>query len=71
MSWKPEFKVQGEWYDNAQRFETEDEACDSASARFAVWTMPTDCRATESDEPVNYVRIDGKDNGCEPKKVVV
>ena len=63
MSWKPEFKVSGEWYDNAQRFETEEEAHDSAAARYAVWTMPTDYRATESDEDVNYVRKKGVDHG--------
>lgn len=71
MSWKPEFKVQGEWYDNAQRFETEQEAKDSALARFMNWTMPSDHRAVESDDPVNYVRSNGQDNGCEPKKVEV
>ena len=71
MSWKPEFMISGKWYDNAQRFETEQEAKDSAAARFAVWTMPTDHRATESTDPANYVRANGLDNGCEPKKVVV
>jgi hypothetical protein len=54
MSWKPEFLVQGGWYDNAQRFETEAEAKASAYARFMVWTMPDDYRASESTDPVNY-----------------
>lgn len=54
MSWKPEFKVDGVWYDNAQRYATEAQASDSAKARFAVWTIPTDCRAVESADPVNY-----------------
>lgn len=61
MSWKPEFCVQGAWYDNAQRFDTREEAEASARARFAVWTMPCDWRAVESDDEVNYVRRDGVD----------
>ena len=48
--WKPEFLVDGIWYDNAQRFDTEQEAKNSAQARFARWTMPTDWRATEVTE---------------------
>jgi len=51
-SWKPEFKVDGAWYDNAQRYSTEEEALASALARYQVWTMPTDYRATKSDDPV-------------------
>lgn len=54
MSWKPEFLVDGKWYDNAQRFATYQEALTSAARRFAVWTVPTDYRATESPDPVNY-----------------
>lgn len=53
-SWKPEFQVQGAWYDNAQRFATKEEAERSAQRRFAVWTMPSDWRASESPDPVNY-----------------
>ena len=63
MSFKPEFKVQGDWCDNAQRFATEEEAYDSAYARFQVWTMPSDFRATECDDEVNYTRKDGRDYG--------
>ncbi len=61
-SFKPEFLVQGQWYDNAQRFATYQEAADSALARFRVWTMPSDCRAVESEDPPNYVRKDGQDH---------
>ncbi len=60
-SWKPEFLVQGSWCSNAQRFATYQEAYDSAQARFMVWTMPEDCRAVESTDPVNYVRENGQD----------
>jgi hypothetical protein len=54
MSFKPEFLCQGEWCDNAQRFATKEEAEASARSRFMRWTVPSDCRATESDDPVNY-----------------
>lgn len=56
MSWKPVFQMPNDpnWYDNAQRFATHDEAYSSAAARFAVWTMPTAYDAHESDDPVNY-----------------
>lgn len=66
MSWKPEFQMSdGRWYDNAQRFATYDEAYASARARFMVWTMPTDCRAVESPDPVNYTRDETGDHACE------
>jgi len=61
ISYKPMFLVSGQWCGNAQRFATREEAEASAKARFAVWTMPTDCRAEPSDEPVNYRRVDGRD----------
>lgn len=54
MSWKPEFLISDKWYDNALRFATEQEAKDNAHDKFMVWTMPTDCRAVESPDPVNY-----------------
>lgn len=63
MSWKPVFKMPGDpkWYDNAQRFATKEEAMSSASERFMVWTMPEKYDAHESDEPVNYARIEDTD----------
>ncbi len=60
-SWAPEFEVQGKWAGNAQRFATEQEAKESAAARFMVWSMPSDYRAAPSDDPVNYRRVDGRD----------
>lgn len=62
MSFKPEFLVNGAWSSNAQRFATEDEARTSAVARMAVWFAVDDYRATESPDPVNYVRVDGADH---------
>lgn len=59
MSFKPEFLINGIWYDNAVRFATYEEALDNARAKFAVWTMPTDYRAVESTDPVNYQWTDG------------
>jgi hypothetical protein len=61
MSWRPQFKVHGEWGGNAQRFATKEEAEASAKARYSVWTMPSDWRAIESDDPVNYAWQDGRD----------
>lgn len=61
MSYKPMFLVSGQWCGNSQRFATREEAEESAEARFAVWTMPTDHRAEESEDPVNYRRVDGRD----------
>ena len=54
MSWKPAFEIDNKWCTNAQAFATKEEAEQSAYARFQVWYVPTDFRAQESDEPVNY-----------------
>ena len=61
MSYKPEFMVSDVWYDNEQRFATRKEAEGSANARFQVWTMPSDCRAVQSADAVNYVRTESGD----------
>lgn len=71
MSFKPEFLVQGQWCDNAQRFATYEEAADSARGRFMVWTMPLAWRVVESPDPVNYHVVDGRDCPLDlPKEVV-
>lgn len=58
-SWKPEVKTvpDDKWYGNSLAFATEKEAAHSAKDLFMRWTLCTDHRAVESDEPVNY-RID-------------
>lgn len=63
MSWKPVFKMPGDpnWYDNAQRFATKEEAMSSASTLFMVWFIPEAYNAHESEDPVNYARVDGID----------
>ena len=83
MSWKPVFQMPHDpvWYDNAQRFATRDEAYASAQARFSVWTAPAGFDAIESEDPVNYKRVEGTDImwgrpvaelvGHKPQKVTV
>ena len=46
---------------NAQVFTTAEEAEASAHARFLVWTLPTNWGVVETEDPVNYKFIDGKD----------
>jgi hypothetical protein len=59
-SWKPEVCVSGEWSSNGLRFATraEAEASGREYYRDAInasrWYVPTDSRATESSDPVNY-----------------
>lgn len=65
QSYKPEFLIGGKWYDNAVRFATEEEARNNAYDKFLVWTVPTDYRATPSDDPPNYRYGPG---GLEPIK---
>lgn len=60
-SWKPEVKVHGEWASNALRFATKGEALASASSLFSRWILCEDGRATESEDPVNCKREDGRD----------
>lgn len=62
-NWKPAFTFRGqkEPSTNAQVFATEAEALASAEARFMVWTMPEGFLAVETDDPVNYARIDDHD----------
>jgi hypothetical protein len=61
MSYAPEFKVDGVWCRNSQRFATKEEAEASARARFTVWFVPSECRAGESAGDANYKHVDGKD----------
>lgn len=54
MSWKPEVFAEGEWCGNGMAFETKPEAEAWARDLLMRWFVPTDSRAVESDEPVNY-----------------
>ena len=51
----------GEKSHNSQVFETQEEAESSARDRFRVWTMPVDCSTEVCEGPVNYIRVNGRD----------
>ena len=59
MSWKPEVYVDGAWNANALRFETEEEARTYAADLYRRWTLTSDFRAVESDEPATHAITDG------------
>lgn len=59
-SYRPMFLVSGEWCGNAVRFPTRQEAENEARDRLMRWTLPTDCRADESDDEPNYRYVDHK-----------
>ena len=73
QSWKPEVFVDGKWASNGLRFRTRDEAERSGRELLTRWFVPTDSRATPSDDRPNY-RLDLDDrpvglctakSGCE------
>lgn len=53
-SFKPEVLVDGQWSTNALRFATKAEAEASVKELMSRWWVPTDGRASESNDPVNY-----------------
>jgi hypothetical protein len=53
-SYKPEVLVDGQWSTNGLRFATAEEAFGSMMLTRMRWWVPTDGRATESEDPVNY-----------------
>ena len=54
-SWKMEVCVDGKWASNSCRFATKDEAERAGVELLSRWFMPTDSRAAESEDAVNYV----------------
>lgn len=60
MNWKPEVFVEGKWSQNALVFATREEAEQNARDLLMRWFVPTDSRAAESDEPVNYRYVNGQ-----------
>lgn len=54
ISWKPEVFVEGKWSQNQLAFATEVEAKNNAYNLMCRWTLVEDCRASESEQPVNY-----------------
>jgi hypothetical protein len=59
MSYKPEVRVNGSFHPNALVFATREEAEQSARELMGRWTLVTDYRAVESDQPVNWALVDG------------
>lgn len=62
MSFKPEVQTgkDSRWYDNSCAFATKEEAEYAAKDLMSRWLLVVDCRAVESDEPVNYHIVDGQ-----------
>jgi hypothetical protein len=54
MSWKTEYLVSGKWYTNAVVLATKEEAEAEGKSRLMRWFVPTNSRAVESNDPVNY-----------------
>lgn len=61
MSFKPEVQTGSDpkWYDNSVRFATKEEAELSARDLMSRWMLVTNCRAVESEDPVNAEIKDG------------
>ena len=59
MSWKVEVFTT-DWNSNALRFATKEEAEASGRELLSRWFLPSDSRATECDDPVNYEFKDGQ-----------
>lgn len=61
-SFKPEVRTGADpkFYANALVFATYAEAWHSASDLAARWMLVVECRAVESDEPVNAAIVDGQ-----------
>lgn len=61
MSFKPEVVADssGQFCGNALAFATREEAEQSAKDLMRRWTLVTDWRVVESDEPVNYQIVNG------------
>jgi hypothetical protein len=62
MSWKPEViaDASGKWAGNALRFATREEAEIYVKDLFHRWTLVTDTRVVECDDPVNSRLVDYK-----------
>jgi len=61
-SWKSEVIADrsGKWYSNGVRFATKQEADDYGRDLMGRWTLVTDVRSTEADEPVTHLWQDGE-----------
>ena len=59
-SWAPEVFLEGKWSGNGLRFATKEEAEKWGADLLMRWFVPTDSRAVESDDPVNYRLVEGQ-----------
>lgn len=62
MSWKPEVQTDstGNWYGNALRFATKEEAEAQVRDLSMRWFSVKETRAVESTDPVTHKYVDGK-----------
>lgn len=60
MSWKPEVFCEHKWCANGLVFATKEEAEQNARDLLMRWFVPSDSRAAESSDPVNYRYVDHK-----------
>jgi hypothetical protein len=54
-TYKMEVLVDGKWASNACVYATEEEAKSAGHELLGRWFVPTDSRAIESNDPVNYI----------------
>jgi hypothetical protein len=54
MSYKTEVYADESWSSNSLRFATKEEAEENGKELLSRWMVPTDSRATETEDPVNY-----------------
>jgi hypothetical protein len=59
ITYKPEVRVNGSFHSNSLVFATREEAEQSSRELMGRWTLVTDYRAVESDQPVNWALVDG------------
>jgi len=62
VSWKPEVQTDrsGNWYGNALRFATKEEAEQNVADLERRWMLVIATRVVECDDPVNYAWKEGK-----------
>ena len=64
MNWKLEVLVENKWASNACVYATQEEVLAAGQELLSRWFVPTDYRAVESSDPVNY-RFDLEKNRWE------
>lgn len=62
INWKMEVKTGGKWSTNSCTYSTEQEALNAGKELLSRWTVPSDYRAVETNDPVNYEFNNGRSN---------